>query len=468
MLDQIRAALRAKLDERQTKQEELDALLAAPAAEARDLTDDEAAKFADLKSALAAADGEIDQLRDRVKDLEDLEARKAERDQLARDLQPGETPETRTPARVTREEPVYNERSEHSFFADALAWRTGAGGLGVAERLQRHENEVRAGVHGEARDVGTGAFGNGLVIPQYLPEKYAEVLRAGRVTANLCSAEPLPDEGMTITIPRGTTGTAVASQSDENTGVQETDFDETDLTFNVRTLAGQQDVSRQAIERGRGTDAIIYRDLASAYAVTLDSQVINGDGTNGTHLGILRTGSIGSVTTGTATAASVLAKIAQAIATVNGARFMPPDVIVMHPRRWGWLTAQADSNGRPYVLPESGRPQNAFGVGDPAAYGFVGTLHGLPVYTDANIPTTISTSTVTGATEDNIIVARRSDLLLFEDSPAPRQFRFEETAGGSLTVKLVVAGYSAFTAGWYPAGVAVISGSGMTTPVYPS
>lgn len=469
MLEKLRADLKALLDERSSHKDALDAVIAS--AEERDdsnLTEDETKSFNDARDAIRAADTKIDALQSRVAEIEDLNKRNDERDALAKALQPTPTPEGQRQFRVTQDEPTYREGGKHSFFQDAYAARFGMGYGEVSERLQRHVNEVRLGAHGtEMRDVGTGAFGDGLVIPQYLPEKFAEVLRAGRVTANLASAESLPSEGMTITIPRGTTGTVAASQSDQNTAVTEVDFDETDLVVNVRTIAGQQDVSRQAVERGRGTDTIIYRDLAGAYGNELDVQVINGAGTNGTHTGILNTSTINSVTTGTATAQSQLAKIGKALADVNGTRFMPADVIIMHPRRWGFLTTASDSNGRPLVVPVAGGPTNAFGAGDAAAYGFVGYIHGVPVYTDANIPTTISTSTITGSTEDNIIVARRSDLLLFEDSVAPRQFRFEETLGGSLTIKLVVAGYSAFTAGWYPKGVAVISGSGMTTPTFP-
>jgi hypothetical protein len=139
----------------------------------------------------------------------------------------------------------------------------------------------------------------------------------------------------------------------------------------------------------------------------------------------------------------------------------------MHPRRWGWLTAQSDSNGRPVVVPGSSQVVNSVGSGAPASYGLVGELQGLPVYTDANIPTTVSTSTITGATEDNIIVARRADLLLWEDSPEPRKFRFEDVGSATNTIRLSVLGESAFAAGWYPTGVCVISGSGMTTPTYP-
>ncbi len=458
VLDKIRENIREALDERATKQSELDAILATVETEGRsDLTPEETETFKAAKEARAAVDEKIDTLEARLADLEDLDSRNEEREALAKKLQPEATPEAQRAIRVNKEEPTYRAGGSHSFFQDAYAARAGYGGQ-AAERLQRHESELR--------DVGTGAFG-ALVVPQYLPQMFAEVVRAGRVTANLCQSLSLPPQGMTLNIPRGTTGTVVDSQSDQNTAVTEVDFDETTLTIPVRTLAGQQDVSRQAIERGFNVDTIIYNDLAGGYAVTLDGQLINGAGTNGTHTGILSTTTVNSVTTGTATAQSILAKIGQALSVVNGARFMPADVIVMHPRRWGFLTTASDSNGRPLVVPVAGGPTNAFGDGNAAAYGFVGQIHGVDVYTDANVPTTISTSTITGATEDNIIVARREDLLLWEDSPAPRQFRFDETLGGSLTIKLVVAGDSAFTAGWYPTGVAVISGSGMGAPTFP-
>lgn len=458
MLDKIRADLRARLDERSAKAEEIDTILAA--AEERDdsvLTEDETTQFNEARDAVKALDVRIDELQTRATELDELDKRNEEREALAKTLQPEPTPEGERQFRVRSEQSTYRKGGDHSFFQDAYAARFG-GSSAAAERLARHDSELR--------DVTTGALG-ALVVPVYLPEMFAENLRAGRVTANLCNSLDLPPQGMTINIPRGTTGTVVASQSAQGDALTEVDFDETTLAISVRTIGGQQDVSRQAIERGFNVDEIIFADLASSYAAQLDSQIINGAGTNGTHTGILATTSINSVTTGTATGTSVVAKVAQAIAAVAGSRYMAPDVIIMHPRRWGWLTAQSDSNGRPYVVPTANGPQNARGKVDNANYGYVGDLQGLPVYTDANIPTTVSTSTITGATEDNIIVARSSDLLLWENGPAPRQFRFDETQGGSLLIKLVVADDSAFTAGWYPTGVAVISGSGMTTPVYP-
>lgn len=461
MLDKLRDELRELLDKRAEAKTKIDDILAT--AEARDdsnLTEEEDAAFQAARGEARKLDGEIATRKDRIADIEEMNERDAERDELAKTLQPEVTPKSERGIKVTKEEPTYRRGGKHSFFLDALTVRQGYGG-DAAQRLERYNAELR--------DVGTGAFGDGLVIPSYLPEMYAENLRAGRVTANICRSLPLPARGMTVTIPRGTTGTAVAAQSDQNSAVQETDFDETDLVVNVRTYAGQQDMSRQAVERGEDVDVIIYSDLAAAYATKLDTDILNGAGTNGTHTGILVQSGIATVTaSGTAgqTQRFLLAKIAEAIGTVNGARFMPADAIVMAPRRWAWFCAGADANGRPLVLPSGNVPQNAMGVGENAAYGLVGDLYGVPVWTDGNIPTTLSSSTFSGSTEDAIIVARRQDLLLWEEGTAPRRFTFEETLGGSLTIKAVVAGYSAFTAGWYPAGTVKITGSSLTTPTF--
>lgn len=468
MLDKIRADLQVKLAERSTKAAEIDTILAA--AEERDdssLTEDETTKFNEVRDAVKALDTKIDELEGRESELADLTKRNEEREELSRQIQPAETAGDRQQFRVKSEEPTYHRGSQASFFADAMAWKAGTAFGDVSERLGRHANEVRSGLHGEQRDVSTTALG-ALVVPNYLPEMFAENLRAGRVTANLCQGLDLPPGGMTMVIPRGTTGTVVAAQTAENQALTEVDFDETTLTVNIRTYGGYNDVSRQAIERGFNTDQILYADLSADYAAKVDAAIINGAGTSGSHTGIMVTSSINSVTVGTATGTAILAKIPQAIAAVNGSRFMAPDVIVMHPRRWGWLASQSDSSGRPLVVPAPSQVNNARGTYTPD-YGYVGTLQGLPVYTDANVPTTVSTSTITGATEDNIIIFRRADALLWENQAggAPRQFRFDDVGSGTNTIRLSVLDESAFTAGWYPTGFAVISGSGLTTPVYP-
>ena len=363
---------------------------------------------------------------------------------------------------VGNEPTTYNPGADHSFFVDAYRSRF-LGDDTANQRLQRHGVEVsrNEGID-VSRDVGTSAFG-ALVVPQYLTELYAPLARAGRPFANICMSLPLPDEGMTLNIPRGTTGTAAAAQAAENDAVQETNFDETTLAVSVRTYAGQQDVSRQSLERGRGIDQIIYADLAADYATKLDTALLMGAGTSGTHLGVTEVSSINAVTYTDAspTVAEFWPKLHDAIQLVNSNRYLPPTAIVMHPRRWGWLQSGLSSSFP--IATQAGAPVNSVAVNQAVAYGqVVGSIAGLPVVTDANIATDQG-----AGTEDSVIVVRAEDMLLWEQGDgSPRELRFEETAGGNLMTKLVVYGYSAFAAGRYPKAIAEITGTGVIAPTF--
>jgi HK97 family phage major capsid protein len=262
----------------------------------------------------------------------------------------------------------------------------------------------------------------------------------------------------------------VAAQATQGTAVQNTDYLATDLTINVNTYAGQQNVSRQGLERGRGTDEVIFADLAGSYSSVLDKDVIDGPGSGGRHKGLRSSVLAGNrVTYGGAalTGRKLLSLIADAVQRVNSVRFQPVDAIVMHPRRWGWLADQSDSNGRPLVTHIEYGPQNTLGVGNPAAVGLVGSVLGTPIHTDANIPTTLSTAGTSGSNEDFIALFKRGDLHLWEErGGVPRQFTFEETLGDKLQVKLVLSGYSAWTAEHHPEGVATITSTWLNPPTF--
>lgn len=448
LLEQIRSNIRAALDERAARQADLDAIIAG--AEARDdatLTDAESVSFNEARDAIKAIDDRIGSLNSREAELVEAEEARSAASKLAERF---DDPASKAPeVRVKSEPAVYVPGGDHSFFADAYRSEF-SNDFEARDRIQRHGKQVL-----ETRDVGTGAFG-ALVPPQYLVDMYAPLARAGRPVANSVRNLPLPSSGMTLNVPRITTGSSVAAQSPENSAVSETDMDETTLAVSVQTLAGQQDVSRQALERGAGIDQIVFGDLAAAYAVAVDSSTITA---------ITGQAGIESVTYTDAspTAAELFPKFADAIQRVNANRFLPATAIFMHPRRWGWLTAAVDSANRPLVSIHA--PSNAVGVGKAAEYGqVVGEIFGLPVVTSANIPTNLGI----GTNEDQIIVARADDVCLWEEnaSGAPRELRFEQTAGGSLTVKLVAYGYSAVTAGRYPKSIATIGGTGLVTPSF--
>jgi HK97 family phage major capsid protein len=359
---------------------------------------------------------------------------------------------------VTKEERTYNKGNmgSRSFFTDA--WAAERGDMSARTRIERHSTEVV--VEGEQRAGSTGGFA-GLVPPVYLVDEYALLARAGRPTANVVQHMALPADGMSIIIPRGTTGNSAAVQATENSAVSNTDEVWANLTVPVVTIAGQNDVSRQSLERGIGIDQIVFNDLYGAYNVALDQQVLYGTGTGGQMLGILATAGVGTATVFAAavTSATFYTKLTGALNQVETGRFLAPNVIIVHPRRWNWLLGQVDSQGRPLVVPNLNGPFNALGVTaepqDPANTVPSGFILGVPVITDANIPTTVGT-----AAEDQVIVARKEDLYLWENGDgSPFQLRFEQTLGNQLTVKLVAYNYAAFTAGRYPAATALIGGT---------
>ena len=351
---------------------------------------------------------------------------------------------------------MYRKGGDHSFISDA--WAARSGDFKAQERLNKHQDF-------EARDVGTGAF-TGLVVPQYLVDEYAPIARAGSPFYNAVPKKDLPAFGNKIEISRITTGSAAAEQASENSAVQETDMDDTLLTVNVDTIAGQQDVSRQALERGGqpgfSLENIIFQDLVAAYYTKLDNLMINGSGSSGQPLGISQVSGINQTTYTDAspTVAELYPKLADAVQEINSNRFAPATAILMHPRRWGFLTAGVDSSNRPLVLPAGNNPDNAAGVGDAAAYGqVVGSVLGLPVITDANIRTDLG-----AGTEDAIYIAKVDDHIMFEDNLF--QLKFEETNAGSLTTKMVVYGYVAFASGRYPKGISEIVGTGLIAPTF--
>ena len=440
------------IEAREAKVAELDGLVSElDEMEAGEEFDSKFARSNELHAEIKDMNEKIEEAREAA---ETLKAVKESRNELGvedKDLGDSE-------AVVEVDEPdMYRKGGDHSFIADA--WSSRQGDYKAQERLNKHQDF-------EARDVGTGAF-TGLVVPQYLLDEYAPIARAGSAFYNAVPKKDLPAYGNKIEISRITTGSQAAEQASENSAVQETNMDDTLLTVNVDTIAGQQDVSRQALERGGqpgfSMENIIFQDLVAAYFGKLDELMIEGSGSSGQPLGIRNVSGLNTVTytDGTPTVGEAFPKLADAVQKVNANRFAPATAILMHPRRWGFFTAGVDGNSRPLVLPAGNNPDNAMGVGDAAAYGnVVGNLLGLPVITDANVTTTDGG----GNDQDQIYVIKADDHILFEDNLF--QLKFEETNAGSLTTKMVVYGYVAFASGRYPTGITKIQGTGLITPSF--
>jgi HK97 family phage major capsid protein len=344
-----------------------------------------------------------------------------------------------------------------SYFADLYAAKKGD--WLARERLERHGREVIAsGRQVEKRDVSTADPGAGVFVPpMYLDEMWAELPREGRPTADALPKIPLPDVGMTLTVPRITTGTTTAIQATEASAASETDIDGTLLSVGVRTIAGQNDVSIQALERTLpGMDFLIFQDLRADYDEQLDTQVLQGTGSSGQHLGLDAVSGINTVTytDGTPTAAELVPKIYNAIERVASVRFRRADTIIVHPRRAAWLASNLSST---FPLFQLGTLMQAAGS---QQAGFVDNFAGLRVIIDANISTEIGAST----DEDQIFVIRAADLFLAE---GPLRLRvFDDVLSGTLQVRLQVVAYSAFVSGRQPGAISRIRGTGLKAPTF--
>ena len=399
---------------------------------------------------IKALDEKIEQAEDMRKTLNEVEESRK-----ALDIKDEDVSETEQRMEVN-EPDMYEKGGKNSFFSDMYQARFN-NDYNANKRLAEHQEVSK-------RDVGTGAFA-GLVVPQYLVDDYAPLARAGANFYNAVPKRELPAYGNKVEISRITTGSAAAEQASENAAVTETNMDDTLLTVNVDTIAGQQDVSKQALERGGqpgfNLEDIIFQDLASAYFTKLDNLLINGSGSSGQPKGISQVSGINTVTYTDAspTVGELYPKLADALQKINSERFAPATAIIMHPRRWGFLTAGVDSSNRPLIVPNGNAPQNAVGTGDVNKYGAVGQILGVPVITDANIRTDLG-----AGTEDAIYVVRAEDHILFEQDVFTA--KFEETNAGSLTTKLVVYGYVAFASGRYPKGISAISGTGLAAPTF--
>ena len=408
-------------------------------AEARDLSTEENDQIGVALRSAADLDAQIEQHKE-------LEARNAKAAEMRANAG------LASPAVVKKEARTYSrENRDTSFLADAFSaqfnndWQ-------AKERLARHMTEERV----ERRDVTSANFA-GLVVPQFLTELAAPLARAGRPVADIANTHALPAAGLTISISKVTTGSSTAAQT-EGSAVSETNIDDTKLDISVVTIAGQQTVSRQALERGTGVDALVMNDLIRSYHTTLDAAVVAEIEASA--------GQSVTATDASPTVAELYPKLLDAIQKVQTTYFGNPNVIIMHPRRLAWILAALDSTNRPLAVPVPQSPMNALAVGDGGVVRYANSgyaIAGLPVITDANV----ATNQGAGTNQDAIYIGDTNELHLWQDGDgAPMYLRFDQPKAAELDVLAVVYGYNAYTAARYQNAWAKVTGTALVTPTF--
>ncbi|WP_381797285.1 hypothetical protein [Streptomyces niveus] len=429
------------------------------------LTAEEDTRVAELFAARDQSKSDVTGIENKLANANKIKADEMERQAEAKKTVPTETrrPSYDQVARVGNEERTYRKDQDPNgkkFLAD-VAQQFLFSDVEAAHRLSRHMAEERVERADKLqRAVGTGAF-SGLVVPQYLTDMYAPKTANLRPFADVCNPHPLPDTGMSVNISRITTGSSADNQASENTAVSETDMDDTLLTVPVKTAAGQQTVSRQAIERGTGIEDVTMEDLFKRVSTVLDNTLINEPTT-----GLSAVAQASTYTDATPTGAELYPKILGAAAGVEAAMLAMgrPTHAVMSSRRWYWLSSQMAAVWP--MINWSNLPVQASGTANAASSYNSGPRGVLPCGLEVIVDNNIATNLGAGTNEDELFVVPRDECHLWEDGDSPLFIRAEQAKAASLGVLLVAYKYYAYTFGRYANGMQKVSGTGLATPTF--
>ncbi len=434
--------------------------------------------LAQLEELTAEQEARFDALENEIADL-DKRAKRSEIAAAARAKQPAAAaaqaddeirsfakPSTMPSVEARAVSPYQSENRSVSWFQDrAILANPDASNADVEEartRLAAHYDatgDEGAGRHVRTYSAGTTTEGGYLVAPGYLQDAFADLLAAGRPTADLVGKMALPSTGKTFYIPTQDGATAVGVAT-ENNALTETTATFSQIQVDAARVGGTATMPNWLVDRSfPGADEIVLRDLAKQYAVKIDDIVLNSSTSN--RKGLLQESGLGAATAtaGTATISVVWAALLNAVADVASGVYAYPDAIVMHPRRWAWIVGQVDSS-RPVL--GAHMPQNAIGqyngMNVPGQFQGpvpVGNVLGIPVYLDATIPTNLGA----GTDEDRIIVMKKDEPLLMESAPKFAVSSDAEFAKDQLVAR--VTGDVAFTCARRKAAVSIISGTAL-------
>lgn len=348
-----------------------------------------------------------------------------------------------------------------SFFKDLIHAQRGS--ADAADRLRT--NNAERGL--ESRALGnTGAAGGSageFAPPAWLVESFVELARPARVFANQVHHEELPQGVSSVNLPRIATGSSAAIQASQNTALSQTDMTTAALSAGISTCGGKQVVSQQLLDQSAiPFDQVILKDLSQDWARALDVQALSGSGASGQLRGYLTPAStnVQTWTQATPTAALFYSQLAKLQGAINASRYLSPDTVLMHPRRWAWFASFTDSTGRPLVVPSAGGFNSMANPGDPVAAGHVGSVLGMDVYTDANLATNLGA----GTNQDTVLMYPQDDIWLWESELKAEAFT--QPYADSLGVLFRVYNYASLIPDRYLASLGTLSGTGLVTPVF--
>jgi HK97 family phage major capsid protein len=444
------------------------AIIDAAATAGRALTDAERSEYDTLGEARAAAERDLGPVEERVTQLREQDKR--EKAAAASRVETGLTAPTGTRAPATATDPLIYAKGnvERSYFRDLFEARQ-EGNADAADRLRRNDRQTADLREKRALNTSAGTVGE-FAPPLWLVDEFVALARPGRKFADSIGPAALPKSVSSVNLPKVSGGTSTAVQATQNSALSQTDMTSTSVTSGISTIGGKQVVSLQLLNQsGIPFDEVILTDLAQDYAKQFDNQSLNGSGAsgqlNGVYTYFAASGTVNTTwtqaTPAVGGAGGFYSKLFSACSSIESARFMAPDTVWMHPRRWNWILSSSDSNNRPLVVPAGLSDFNAMGTTNgPVPEGAVGMIGGLAVVTDANFVTNLGA----GTNQDPILVGVRSDLRLWESDLDVQTFT--STYADSAGVLFRVLAYSAAIPGRYMTSVSVINGTGSVAPTF--
>jgi Escherichia/Staphylococcus phage prohead protease len=378
--------------------------------------------------------------------------------------------EVRAKGRLSiRERHPYSPGSSHSYFRDLArvqlaeeranqAFDSAVANGGLFRGTQESSSESPMPGEGsledaaarlrEMRAIGStagkgGEFEPAGPIPPQLADAFVTSAGAASVLPAVLGSEPMPrGVGDLLTIPQFVNGVSVSVQSADGVEVSNTDPTTSKATSPPALISGFVNASQQLVDLAAQPDfdVFIARELGSALGTELDTQLLNGAGTENQTLGILKTTGITATTWTQATPTPqqlITVGIGACWSSVFTALKRIPNVILWHPRRHAWVHTGYDAGSKR-------------------------TTH--PHVLDALVaPTQVPAMPLVSSTQDPVIVLNSNSVRIYLDPPVIRAM--PDPLSNTLQVRFVASQWCAVVVR-EPKGVGVVTGSGLTTPAF--
>jgi hypothetical protein len=342
----------------------------------------------------------------------------------------------RSPAYVTRPEPIYGPGTDHSFFRDGFILSQGPGMYrrefrDAEDRLNRHYamlDDIDMAIQRRvAVDLQQGNDGHieraGDVLSSEIPGAYPNDYLPGLIVNRVLKQRPMAGfyqrfpitDGRPRIYPVVSTSTTAAAQGAEGSNPAASDLATTATTITPVFLGAETKVSRQVLDGADpSTDVMLQTDLTEAYMQASEALVRAAVEAGSTASGV------------TLTAATPQAGLVDLILNYLGNVFLPAEGLFLPTLTlYGSWAKQADTTGR--LLASFVNPMNSASTVEPGLVG--GALEGVPI-----ISSWSSTAGAGAGVGGVAVTGRKADFAILESNVV--NFSYDQGAEAPSAIRI--------------------------------